>query len=205
MTDDILDQVHAEGQARRQAQADARREFKKSPKSKAGRKARQRGLAFERKTAKFLGGQVVMGSGALDGLPGDVKVGPLLIQCKETPALKTQKRWLVEGRSDIVFQGEPGGQMDEALAVTTATVLRWLLALGEALDWGRRLQAMEDRYVLYRVDGETRSEYGRAGNLALMRSYAAVIKEHSPAHQWEIIDASTGESVPLVEGGGKPE
>jgi hypothetical protein len=96
-------------------------------KSSAGRRARNRGIAFERTVARYFGGERVPMSGAIPGMKGDVIAYGLRIQCKRTKALATQRRWLEHDNSDILIQADPGERIDKALVVMTAATFKKLM------------------------------------------------------------------------------
>jgi hypothetical protein len=97
-------------------------------KSSAGRRARNRGIAFERTVARYFGGERVPMSGALGGKwKGDVIIYGLQAQCKRTKALATQRRWLEHDGSDILIQADPGERIDKALVVMTAKTFKQLM------------------------------------------------------------------------------
>jgi hypothetical protein len=96
-------------------------------KSSAGRRARQRGIAFERTVARYFGGERVPMSGAIPGMKGDVIAYGLRIQCKRTKALATQRKWLEHDGSDILIQADPGERIDKALVVMTAATFKRLM------------------------------------------------------------------------------
>jgi hypothetical protein len=101
-------------------------------KSSAGRRARNRGRAYEESVARFLGGHLVPGSGQYrsryhKATNGDVEWNGLKIQCKRTSALKTQRKWLTQDNCDILFQAEPGQHVHNSLVVMTAKTFKQLM------------------------------------------------------------------------------
>jgi hypothetical protein len=96
-------------------------------KSSAGRRARNRGIAFERAVARYFNGERVPMSGAIPGMKGDVIIYGLQAQCKRTKALATQRRWLEHDGSDILIQADPGERIDKALVVMTAATFKRIM------------------------------------------------------------------------------
>lgn len=143
---DELARLEHQGRQERQERKRARHEMRNAPEMREkrlrGRRARRRGRDFERTVAKYLGGQLVPGSGAYGGggsyygaarLKGDViiKVGDIELQaqCKRTKALTTQRKWLDADGSDVLVQADPGERVENALVVMRAKAFIRLLNL----------------------------------------------------------------------------
>jgi hypothetical protein len=96
-------------------------------KATKGRRARNNGIAFERRVAQYFGGERVPMSGAIPGMKGDVVIYGLQVQCKRTTALTTQRRWLDHDGSEILIQCNPRERVQDALVVMRASTFKRIM------------------------------------------------------------------------------
>lgn len=134
---DELTKLEQEGKDRRRAARTKTPEQK--DKAKAGRLARNRGMAFERTCAKYFGAEKVIGSGAYgsgkagDRLSGDLWIGCYRAQCKKTKMLTGIRKILDHDGSKILIQGDPGEDVGKAIVSMRAATFLQIMNTPETL------------------------------------------------------------------------